>query len=84
MLLLFFRDSFEEIPDLVCEALLDKGDVMSSAGSFVVEDPLIAPFLGSREGELSSIRGLPGALTRRLLMSAADYLEEVRKRSRAV
>jgi septum formation protein len=43
---------------------------MYCAGSFVVEDPLLQPFLGKREGELESVQGMPIALTNKLLEEA--------------
>jgi len=75
---------FTAMPEQVCEALVAKGDVMQSAGSFVVEDPDVAPYLGERRGELSSIRGLPGKLTRRLLVEAMEALDDQRKRQKKV
>lgn len=62
---------FESIPDGVALAVIAKGDVMGCAGSFVVEEPLLAPFIGKREGEMESVEGMPIALTTRLLLEAA-------------
>ena len=64
-------------PDAVADALIARGEIMSCAGSFVVEDPDLKPYLGEREGELSSVQGLPAQLTRELLERAnAARLEE--------
>ena len=73
---------FEEIPDEICDVLLDKGEILNCAGSFVVEDPLLAPYLGSRQGEVASIQGMPANLTRKLLLQARSSLEEASKKQR--
>lgn len=44
------KQHFDPIPETVIDALIDKGDVLYSAGGFTVEDPLLAPFLGKRDG----------------------------------
>jgi septum formation protein len=44
------RQHFMDIPDDVINALIAKGDVLHSAGGFTVEDPLLAPYLGERQG----------------------------------
>lgn len=44
------RQHFKPIPEDVIDALIAKGDVLYSAGGFTVEDPLLAPYLGTREG----------------------------------
>lgn len=44
------RQYFDPIPEDVIDALIAKGDVLYSAGGFTVEDPLLAPYLGTREG----------------------------------
>jgi predicted house-cleaning NTP pyrophosphatase (Maf/HAM1 superfamily) len=60
-----------DVPDAVADALIAKGEVCNCAGSFVAEDPLLAPYLGKREGELESVQGMPVGLTRRLLQEVA-------------
>lgn len=65
------RQFFRPIPDDVADAVIAKGDVLGCAGSFAVEEPLLAPFLAEREGEMESVEGMPIALTRRLLLEAA-------------
>ncbi len=65
------RQFFKEIPESVVEALIKQGDCMHSAGGVIVEDKLLSPFLGRREGELESIQGLPVSCVRRLLNDAA-------------
>lgn len=61
------RQHFRPIPDDVAEALIAKGDVMYCCGGFLVDDPLIAPYLAEREGDEDSIIGMPMALTRPLI-----------------
>jgi len=62
---------FKKIPDRVVDALIAKGDIMHCAGSFVVEDPLLAPYLGERIGELESVQGMPKSLSRKLILEAS-------------
>uniref|UniRef100_A0A7S2SGP4 Maf-like protein n=1 Tax=Mucochytrium quahogii TaxID=96639 RepID=A0A7S2SGP4_9STRA len=62
---------FLKVPDQVADALIEKGDIMYCAGSFVAEDPLLEPYLGPREGEMESVQGMPVALTVSLLQQAA-------------
>lgn len=66
---------FKPIPDRVADVLIAKGDVMSCAGSFVVEDPLLQPYLGKREGDLETVQGMPKQLTRSLLLQAATLVK---------
>jgi septum formation protein len=44
------QQSLAPIPESVIDALIEKGDVLHSAGGFTVEDPLLAPYLGRRLG----------------------------------
>lgn len=74
---------FKPVPDKVADALIAKGDVMYCAGSFVVEDPLLAPYLSERVGEIESVQGMPKELTRKLVLDAAQELRKHR-RERAV
>ena len=61
------RQWFKPIPSDVVDKLIAKGDVMWCCGGFLVDDPLILPYLDKREGDEDSIIGLPMALTRRLI-----------------
>jgi len=65
---------FKEIPDAVADALIEKGEIMHCAGSFVVEDELMAPYVGPRTGEIESVQGMPVALTQKLLQQAAGII----------
>lgn len=66
---------FKKIPERVADALIAKGDIMHCAGSFVVEDPLLANYLGERVGELESVQGMPKNLTRELVIEAGKALK---------
>jgi septum formation protein len=44
------KQYFTDVPEAVIDELIAKGDVLHSAGGFTVEDPLLAPYLGRREG----------------------------------
>lgn len=58
------------VPEQVIDQLIAKGDVMYCAGGITVEDELLAPYLGERQGTLESIMGLPVALLEHLLQKA--------------
>jgi septum formation protein len=58
---------FHQIPDDVIASYLATGDALKRAGGFAIEHPIIAPYVESISGELESVRGLPVALTKRLL-----------------
>lgn len=60
------------LPEDVIEKLIEKGDVLHSAGGVTVEDELVTPYHGKLTGELESILGMPVATTWRLLTQAAD------------
>lgn len=44
------KQHLREIPEDVIDALISKGDVLHCAGGITVEDPLLAAYLGEREG----------------------------------
>ncbi len=58
---------FKLIPQSVIDQLIEQGDVLRAAGGFIVDDPLIAPYVERIEGEMESVIGLPLALTKRLI-----------------
>jgi len=58
---------WKSIPDDVAVALIAKGDVMYCAGSFVVEDELLQPYIDKIEGDIECVQGLPLTLTKNLL-----------------
>ncbi|KAH6572830.1 hypothetical protein BASA60_006392 [Batrachochytrium salamandrivorans] len=64
------RQYFKHIPADVIQELICKGDVMHSSGGFVIEDPIIHPYLLRREGDEDSIIGMPIGLLFSLLAQA--------------
>lgn len=62
---------FGRIAEDVMEKIVNKGEVMKCAGGIMVEDVLLEPFLGERNGDLDSFMGLPVKLVRRLLFEAS-------------
>eukprot|EP00055_Hartaetosiga_balthica_P014432 m.79154 g.79154 ORF g.79154 m.79154 type:complete len:209 (+) comp8594_c0_seq1:74-700(+) len=61
---------FEKIPEDVILAAIQQGDIMSSCGGFMIDNPILIPYLGKREGAEDSIMGLPMDLLERLLKEA--------------
>ena len=61
---------FKPLPEPVIDQLIAQGDVMHCCGGFLIDDPLVEPYLDRLEGERESIIGLPITLTRRLLAEA--------------
>ena len=68
----FTAVAFKKIPEDVIARLIQEGNVFSWAGGFAVEDPFIAPYVESIEGEEGSTRGLPKALTEKLMKEAGS------------
>ena len=64
------KQHFTPIPDTLVDALIAKGDILHCAGGFMIDDPLVIPFLAAREGSEDSIIGMPIALTMALLSEA--------------
>lgn len=58
---------FLPVPTEIVDQLITKGDIMYCAGGFMIDDPLLGPYLGERIGEESSIIGLPISKTKALL-----------------
>ena len=61
------RQYFKPIPDEIVDALLRKGDIMHCAGGFMIDDPLLEPYLDRREGDEDSIMGMPMKLLAKLI-----------------
>ncbi|KAJ3348149.1 hypothetical protein GGF32_006381 [Allomyces javanicus] len=51
----------------VVDAVVAKGDVMHCCGGFMIDEPLLVPYLGPRDGDGDSIMGMPLALTKSLI-----------------
>ena len=50
---------FSTISDSDIERLIDEAGVMNASGSFIIDDPIIKPYVVSIEGDLDSVEGLP-------------------------
>eukprot|EP00158_Paraphelidium_tribonemae_P001344 Partr_v1_DN24280_c0_g1_i1_m36988 putative MAF-like protein len=61
------KQYFKAIPDEVVDQLLKQGDIMYCAGGFMIDHPLIHPYLLKREGDEDSIIGMPMRLLKDLL-----------------
>lgn len=61
---------FMPIPDVVADEVIAKGDIMWCCGGFMIDEPLLAPYIGERVGTEDSIIGLPLEVTLRLLRAA--------------
>ncbi|KAI8586736.1 inosine triphosphate pyrophosphatase-like protein [Geranomyces variabilis] len=66
------RQHFKPIPTEVIDALIAKGDIMYCSGGFMIDDPIMFPYLGPREGDEDSIIGMPLKLLTRLLAEAEN------------
>jgi septum formation protein len=67
---------FRPIPDSVIDELLKQGDIMNCAGGFMIDHPLLQPYLDRRQGETESIIGLPRTLLHQLLAKATGEMVE--------
>lgn len=69
---------WKHFPDSVVDSLVRKGDILSSAGGFVVEDPELSTYVDRIEGDIDAIEGLPvralGELLRRAQMPAVTHV----------
>lgn len=63
---------FRKIPDQVVEQLLEEGKVMQAAGGFIVNNPLIRPYVLHIEGTEDSVIGLPLVITQQLLAEVSE------------
>lgn len=58
---------FKKIPKNIIDALLKEGNIMNAAGGFIIEHPLLQPYVSHIEGTLDSITGLPLQKTQKLI-----------------
>jgi septum formation protein len=56
-----------KLPSPIIDELIAEGRVLTQAGGFGIENPIIKPYIKSIEGELQSVMGLPLKLTQELL-----------------
>ncbi|KAJ3097199.1 hypothetical protein HDU97_005084 [Phlyctochytrium planicorne] len=61
------KQYFKPIPESVIDALIKQGDVYYCCGAFMIDDPLLIPYLDKREGDEDSIIGLSKRLLVELL-----------------
>jgi len=62
---------FGPIPPDVIDRLTCTDDLLECAGGFMIEHPLMAPYVGRIEGGEDSVRGLPLELTLKLVREVA-------------
>ncbi len=65
---------FSPIPNTVIEQLIERGEIFGQAGAFSIGDPLVKPFIIKINGDETGIRGLPLALTKKLLQQVGFSL----------
>ncbi|MFN7161141.1 MAG: nucleoside triphosphate pyrophosphatase [Candidatus Gracilibacteria bacterium] len=58
---------FDTIPDHAIDLLIRQGDVMTCAGGFVTDNPLLDPYVKEIRGAKDSVIGMPLELTLSLL-----------------
>jgi len=58
---------FQNIPINIIDDLINEGKVMNAAGGFIIEHPLLLPYIKQTEGDIKSITGLPLKLTEELI-----------------
>ncbi|KAL7753397.1 hypothetical protein RI367_001172 [Sorochytrium milnesiophthora] len=61
------KQHFHRIPEDIVQQVLDKGETMHCAGGFMIDEPMLYPYLGQREGDEDSIIGMPMKLTQQLI-----------------
>lgn len=62
------RQYLRPLDDITIDKLIEKGDVLHTSGAFMIDDPLIEPFLDKREGDVDSIIGMPVNLFKKLVI----------------
>lgn len=61
------RQNFLRIPVAVIDSIIAQGKVYDCCGGFMIDDPLLKPYLGAREGDEDSIIGLSLRVLRSLI-----------------
>ena len=59
-------------PDEVVTAVIAKGDILQCAGGFMIDEPLLFPYLGERFGTRESVIGFPVHLLPGLIAQVCD------------
>lgn len=60
---------FKAIPSDVIERVVAKGQVMKCSGGFMIDEPMLEPYLGQIIGTPDSVIGMPVALLQTLLLT---------------
>jgi addiction module RelE/StbE family toxin len=58
---------FKPIPPHVVDGLIEDGAILQSAGAFLIENPIMSPYIDHIEGTRFSVMGLPLDLTFKLI-----------------
>jgi septum formation protein len=66
---------WDNISDNIVNSVTGRGEIMSCAGGFKIEDPDLNPLIHSVEGPLDSVMGLPLELTVRLIFAIVNLSE---------
>lgn len=61
---------YKPIPSYIVDQLIAEGNVMTAAGGFRIEDPVLEPYLDHLEGTKDSVMGLPLEMASRLIKQA--------------
>jgi septum formation protein len=64
--------NFSKIENSIIDKLVEEGDVMYSAGGFLIESPHLAPCIEYISGSIDSIMGFPIDLTVKLIQDAVS------------
>lgn len=63
---------FKPIKRAVINQLISQGNIFHAAGGFIIEDPLLKPFIDHVDGTVESVSGLPLNLTKRLISEVSE------------
>ena len=58
---------FKPIPENVIDELIIDGKIMTGAGGYIIEHPLLEPFIDHVDGEVDSVMGMPVKLMAKLM-----------------
>lgn len=63
---------FHQIPENIIASLIKEGTIMKTAGGFMVEHPLLKPYVKQIDGPRDSVTGLPLKLTEELIKKVLE------------
>lgn len=58
---------FKPLPDSMVDKLVEEGKIFHAAGGFIVEHPLVEPYVERIDGDINSVTGLPLEVTLKLI-----------------